>query len=861
MSWIFKNKKLPSETESFMSFTENINTSQGKKWKALLFAFFVVVFSQFFAGVAHAGFCYCIVRDTSALSLDETQIIKNKVAYPNVADSASCLKTCGNAASQNDKDRTAYYFTQSETDSKISGLMNYTQVTNGYCYCAKKVGNNNANNSDIVDAKNNTMYDFVGSGDDCSKKCYATPGNTGQCGYYYFFSKTQDSTNSAQVSNYICAQGYGTTDALNDGATSIASGGTQTQQSVKAADPATPESNECSASLWTAITNPMEAVKCLLYGVLQALGWLLSLAAIIFQWVVDPANISGVGGLLVKPEVKNVWVMVRDTLNMTFIMILLFAAFCTVFQVEQWNLKKVWLSILINALLVNFSFAIARIFIDISNVAMYYFLNHLFSGTGGGSGSAIMASFSEQAKLSVLLAPADFAKAEIPYFLFSIVFTFILAMTLLVLAVLFLIRLIVLTILLMFSPIGFVGFIFPGTKTFASQWWENLFKYAFFGPVMVFMMMVAITIMKASATSGFMGAAAKNVPAGMSANWLASASYFTIPIIILWIAMGISQKMGIAGADKIVGAAKKWGGSIARSPWTGIKTISKASGATGGVKKGWENARKSGKLFGKDVKFLKDGREDRETRIAGYVGNRKDGVEAANRNIHAKHVAEKEKEMEDMRTNSSELKKIIDPANFGKHGKAEIEAAARILSKREAFSGAGELQNALGAMDHVYGAGSDQSQEKKTELLKKADKNIFTSATELTAALGHLGDDFKNINQIIDKMEGQAFDSMTLAQHHSITSADHTGNVRKALDKRLRKEGKSNVLVDVALSENGTLSRQAAVREVLNKIKTEDVAKQELFSSALNGRDASLYVDSLRTTNNDKYQKIKADMP
>ncbi|MEI8343457.1 MAG: hypothetical protein WCF93_00735 [Candidatus Moraniibacteriota bacterium] len=563
MSWIFKNKKLPSETESFMSFTENINTSQGKKWKALLFAFFVVVFSQFFAGVAHAGFCYCIVRDTSALSLDETQIIKNKVAYPNVADSASCLKTCGNAASQNDKDRTAYYFTQSETDSKISGLMNYTQVTNGYCYCAKKVGNNNANNSDIVDAKNNTMYDFVGSGDDCSKKCYATPGNTGQCGYYYFFSKTQDSTNSAQVSNYICAQGYGTTDALNDGATSIASGGTQTQQSVKAADPATPESNECSASLWTAITNPMEAVKCLLYGVLQALGWLLSLAAIIFQWVVDPANISGVGGLLVKPEVKNVWVMVRDTLNMTFIMILLFAAFCTVFQVEQWNLKKVWLSILINALLVNFSFAIARIFIDISNVAMYYFLNHLFSGTGGGSGSAIMASFSEQAKLSVLLAPADFAKAEIPYFLFSIVFTFILAMTLLVLAVLFLIRLIVLTILLMFSPIGFVGFIFPGTKTFASQWWENLFKYAFFGPVMVFMMMVAITIMKASATSGFMGAAAKNVPAGMSANWLASASYFTIPIIILWIAMGISQKMGIAGADKVVGAAKKWGGKAA----------------------------------------------------------------------------------------------------------------------------------------------------------------------------------------------------------------------------------------------------------------------------------------------------------
>ncbi len=480
MSWIFKNKKLPSETESFMSFTENINTSQGKKWKALLFAFFVVVFSQFFAGVAHAGFCYC----------------------------AANLSTTSTGGA-------------------------------------------------ILDP-NRQLFNTITSDTACNDKCFGIKDGT-----YYYYSETVDATYAKSDDLFKAAMSPTNHAAAVSNPATNASNEASTVEIKKEIDDKAANAANCSASAWTIITNPMEAVKCLLYGVLQALGWLLSLAAIIFQWVVDPANISGVGGLLVKPEVKNVWVMVRDTLNMTFIMILLFAAFCTVFQVEQWNLKKVWLSILINALLVNFSFAIARIFIDISNVAMYYFLNHLFSGTGGGSGSAIMASFSEQAKLSVLLAPADFAKAEIPYFLASIVFTFILAMTLLVLAVLFLIRLVMLTILLMFSPVGFVGFIFPGTKTFASQWWEQLFKYSFFGPVMVFMMMVAITIMKASATSGFMGAAAKNVPAGMSANWLASASYFAIPIIILWIAMGISQKMGIAGADKVVGAGKKWGGKAA----------------------------------------------------------------------------------------------------------------------------------------------------------------------------------------------------------------------------------------------------------------------------------------------------------
>ncbi len=306
------------------------------------------------------------------------------------------------------------------------------------------------------------------------------------------------------------------------------------------------------------------AFKCLLYGLLQFLGWMLSFVATLFQWVVTPSNISGPTGLLNQMVVKNVWVMVRDILNMTFIMILLFAAFCTVFQVDSWNLKKVWLQILINALLVNFSFPIARIFIDISNVAMYYFLNNLFSGTGGGNGSAIMTSFSKAAQLSVLLTPEGYATAQIPYLLASIIFTFILGTTLLVLAALFVIRLVALTMLLMFSPIGFVGYIFPGTSKFASDWWSNLFNYSFFGPVMVFMMMVAIAIMKAAPLATFTTAAAGNTGGGVSASWLGSAAFFSIPIIILWTAMGISQKMGIEGASMVVGkgqALAKWAGN------------------------------------------------------------------------------------------------------------------------------------------------------------------------------------------------------------------------------------------------------------------------------------------------------------
>jgi hypothetical protein len=49
------------------------------------------------------------------------------------------------------------------------------------------------------------------------------------------------------------------------------------------------------------------------------MGWLFAAAATLFAVVVDPNNISGSKGILNKQAVKDVWIMVRDTLNMAFI--------------------------------------------------------------------------------------------------------------------------------------------------------------------------------------------------------------------------------------------------------------------------------------------------------------------------------------------------------------------------------------------------------------------------------------------------------------------------------------------------------------------------------------------------------------
>ncbi|MEI7891174.1 MAG: hypothetical protein WCI36_04390 [bacterium] len=394
-------------------------------------------------------------------------------------------------------------------------------------------------------------------------------------------------------------------------------------------------------------------IKLLLVGVLNFVGWLFGIAGTLFAWVVDPKNISGPDGVLQKQAVKDVWIMVRDLLNMTFILILLFAAFCTIFQIDKWNLKKVWLNILINALLVNFSYTIARFFIDISNVAFYYLANHLFSSASTVvDGSAIFAMFGGASGISEILSPAGYATYDIAYLLAMIVFVFILGMTLLIIAALFVVRLIALTMIVMFSPVGFVGYIFPATSSYADKWWTNLFSYSFFAPIMIFVMAIALRITEAIGKqniNSFKNSASANAGIGQDATWIANAAFMLIPILILWMGMGIAKKMGIEGADTVVNGVKKGGKWLANRPGALGGYAWKRSGVPGGIKKGYENAQKSGKLFGSERLgwILKNGQEGRENRIAGYIDNRSTGVADAVRKKKAEEFRKKYKEKAD----------------------------------------------------------------------------------------------------------------------------------------------------------------------------------------------------------------------
>jgi hypothetical protein len=138
-------------------------------------------------------------------------------------------------------------------------------------------------------------------------------------------------------------------------------------------------------------------------------------------------------------------------------------------------------------------------------------------------------------------------------------------MTLLIVAGLFVVRLIALTMLVMFSPVGFVGYIFPSTAKYATDWWNQLFSYAFFAPVMIFIMGISLrimTVMGTDSANAFSAAANANV-GGRDASWVASAAFFTIPVTMLWMGIGLAKKSGGAMASTIVDNVQKGGKALA----------------------------------------------------------------------------------------------------------------------------------------------------------------------------------------------------------------------------------------------------------------------------------------------------------
>jgi len=302
--------------------------------------------------------------------------------------------------------------------------------------------------------------------------------------------------------------------------------------------------------------------------VVGVIGSLAAFAGLIFDWFIYNFIIefgrhyqeTSFGAVI-----DSTWSTVRDIFNLTFIFGLVYIGFQIILGINDSQAKRTIGWLILAALLVNFSLFITKFVVDFSNIAAVEIYN-LFesvngSGLGGATGNQIEVSIS-QAFINSLGMSSLFdalpGGAQLLY-IFCLFITFlVLIYVFLAGAILIAIRFGALCLYLVFSPIMFIGWVFPGMAQYSKDYWHKFLGQAFFAPAFLFMLYLSFKVTDAFSDNTLRGTADNlqqlngispdNVDT-VTSGFLLVFPFFITTIVFLVASMIVAKKMGAAGAS------------------------------------------------------------------------------------------------------------------------------------------------------------------------------------------------------------------------------------------------------------------------------------------------------------------------
>ena len=397
--------------------------------------------------------------------------------------------------------------------------------------------------------------------------------------------------------------------------------------------------------------------------------------------------------------VENGWTIVRDVTNMFFILVLLLIAFGTMLGIDQYSYKQKNLSsLLIMAVLVNFTRTICGVLIDFGQVVMLTFVYGFKEAAGG--------NFANGLHLTQLLSPSASAlkdtlvaiKSENPLqFSLGIVISSVLAVIalavscgiLIVLSLSLISRIVMLWLLIVLSPLAFFLRAVPtkAASGYYAEWWKKFTGQVVFGPLMAFVLWLALLVASGNQLdSGFTTSqsAAETFSTGVTQfGDFNQVKSFIVMIVLLAAGYKMSSQMAaesggfmekIAKAKKLgssaVKAAKYVGSPVANAGIFGKDKITGERQSLVSMGRGYQQKLKEsavGKLLWSDKKNIEAREKKRD------IINISDP--AKRRNAVNNHVAARAKELSEKST--EEINQIKNNPNASQiERRASVEALA-----------------------------------------------------------------------------------------------------------------------------------------------------------------------------------------
>lgn len=339
----------------------------------------------------------------------------------------------------------------------------------------------------------------------------------------------------------------------------------------------------------------LEVVENVIYNIVLApFATLAGLAGTGLDAVIQ-YTIVGMAGHVSGPNgftgINIAWKLIRDLMNIFFIFILVYESILLILGLSSTDkIGKMIGYIVLAALLVNFSLFFTKIMIDASNVITIGIYNNIISTVGSytiGDGSngltlgGIAVPFMSNLGLGQIFSTGSVAtfgggwNAIIAMFM-GATFLFITAIIFIVVAVMFIIRYVTLLLLLMLSPIGFMGSALSFMKKPASDWWSALNSQLIFPPVYMLLTWVVLTLMQ---SDGFIRTSNAWAGQGLWQEKVNFVMNFIIIIVAMIATLIISKDISTKGS-KFIGQATGKGVDMAFSgiSYTGRRTMGAISG-------------------------------------------------------------------------------------------------------------------------------------------------------------------------------------------------------------------------------------------------------------------------------------------
>ena len=204
-----------------------------------------------------------------------------------------------------------------------------------------------------------------------------------------------------------------------------------------------------------------------------------------------------------SPPVTFGFPVVLAFANLTLVLALLVIAVMTIVGKQGYGVKQALWKLIVIALLINFGLVIAGVILEFSDSLAQYFLYAINPGAQGFNSfaTALSGAFNPQGFLEPTASPqnnistdptvASFLK-PISGLIFTILALFSIVITLGALVIMLVIRYVVLGYLLIVLPVAWAGWIFPSTSKYMSGWWGSFIRQAFFAPIVLFFLWLAI---------------------------------------------------------------------------------------------------------------------------------------------------------------------------------------------------------------------------------------------------------------------------------------------------------------------------------------------------------------------------------